>query len=270
MSRTNGSFGSSDDETPTDEIELPQQPSDRTRAVPYASEPTAAYAFGEDEAHEQPRQDAFHGDAPTVAFPKQQETKNAPQHPAPSSFGVAGQVVGNERRGGYGQGGAYGQQPAFMPHPEDLRKGPSAGARFGSVMINLLLTVGIVLLLLDWMRVRDFGSVVANWFIDLDISLLQHSLLIPIGIGLFVLFSGITLALSGLGAGLLGSIILLFSVIAVLLPDAWVSGGLSEFLYVALPLLIPLSLMMVGGGIGAHFARRAGAKRMVRAYTGRL
>lgn len=140
----------------------------------------------------------------------------------------------------------------------------------GSLVINLLLTIGMVVVLWDYTGAPNVDSVILNWFVELDLSLLLYSSIIPIGVGLFALISGLSLSLSGTGAGLFGLLILLFCAVSVLIPGVENAGAFGVFVGGALPFLFPLSLVMIGAGIGAHFARRAGAKKIIRAYSGRV
>ncbi|KAB1643243.1 hypothetical protein [Gulosibacter chungangensis] len=232
---------SSGGEAPTDEIDLPQEPSDRTRVMPMAEQEakTAVYS-------PVPQQQQRAAEAKTT--PSFQEVTYQPQQPV-----------------------QYVQQPTFTPHPSDLRKGASAGARVSSVIVNLVLTALIFLLLWDYRGINTFNSVVLIWFTDLNLGLnpmLAYSL-IPIMIGILGLLSGLTLWLSATGTGVFGVLMFVFSVVAVGVQGI-VGGEFSKFLGFALPLLFPTSLLMMGAAFGAGFARRAGARKMIRAYTGRL
>lgn len=251
---------SSGGEAPTDEIDLPQQPSDRTRVMPVAEQPLA----------EQEAKTAVYSPLPKkqpAAKPKStpsfQEVTYQSEQPVSGTRGYAPV--------GYSQQGQYGQQPAFLPHASDLRKGASAGARVTSLILNLVLTALILLLLWDYRGINTFDSVVLNWYTALDLGLnpmLAYSL-IPIMVGILGLLSGLTLWLSATGTGVFGVLMFVFTVVALGVQGT-VSGEFVRFLGFALPVLFPTSLLMMGAAFGAGLARRTGARKMIRAYTGRL
>lgn len=261
-------------EAQTDEIEIPQQSDDRTRVMPVSGQAD--------------RRDASWADAQTKRFtptpgyedvgaaPRRTFSDSAPtDHDSSESGAFQSAPYRPEASAPFAQPQPISpvhevRQPAYVPRPADLRKGPSAAARLGSLVINLLLTIGMVVVLWDYTGAPNVDSVILNWFVGLDLSSLLYSSIIPIGVGLFALISGLSLSLSGTGAGMFGLLVLLFCAVSVLIPGVENSGAFGAFVGGALPFLFPLSLVMIGAGIGAHFARRAGAKKIIRAYSGRV
>ncbi|QUY62165.1 EscU/YscU/HrcU family type III secretion system export apparatus switch protein [Gulosibacter molinativorax] len=294
-------------EAPTDELELPQQ-NDRTRAMPVTSseqdqdhgsrsgrtssggyaygagsyssssaddtktraftptpgyeqtvsssdEPTRAYPVAEHPAADQPA-----GDRPSRDKASRQQEAPTTQYQQPAYQQQPQQSA--HRKPTYEPLPVYQEQPAYV------QKSPSAGARLGSLILNLVFAVGIVVLLWDYSVSARGESVVYSWVATIvDLPLLLRVNVVPIVIGVLALIAGLTLSLSGLGMTIMGLLLFLFSMAGATIP--WFSNlnAMGNFLSFALPVLFPLSLLMIGAGIGAHFARGAGARKALRASS---
>lgn len=277
MSDTDRPGDQARDDAPTDEIELPREPHDRTRVMPAAS--SDSYS----------RTEPYAGDASTDAAETKAYSLGAERNPSWSHETAQNQAAQNpgaqSQRAQYRPAqyqGEFGQAPSplpaqqpphvgqygYAPHPEAIRKGPSGVARLISVVINLLLTALIIAALWDYRGVQRMDSVIMNSLMDFQLPLALLISIIPMLVGVLALLSGLTVAISGLGAGLFGTLLFLAGVVLSFLNE---SGGnnMALFLGMSLPVLFPVALLMMGAGIGAHFARRAGAKRVLRAYSPR-
>ncbi|MGO1545425.1 MAG: hypothetical protein ACTHXA_13920 [Gulosibacter sp.] len=253
-------------DTPTDEIEIPQDVSDRTRAMPASGQ------------HDSGRSDSGRSDSytaadsrteePTVALPKQEQR----YEPMPGYEDVAATRPQAQSRqqvpSQYAQQPQYVQQPAFTPYQGDVTrnvsKGPSSGARVASVVINFFVTIGLVLAVWDYMGVQTMNSVIITAVREIPVPFAVVINSVSIVIGVLLLISGLTLALSGLGAAIFGALLALGSAVFLFVPMDWLGGGVNQFIGLSLPILIPIAFFMLAAGIGAHFARRSGAKKALR------
>lgn len=250
-------------EATTDEID----PVPPTQRMPVADSsrtgesPTRAYDFGGTSEPE------------TRVLPQQQ----APQHTAQASrpFGgsdeptraYAPEPVPDQRR----------QAPAATPLPaprewQDEQYGPGGGARFASIFIALIgalcaVTPG----LLQSMSVSTGQTNLLQQWLG---SFGPWGSLVSVGI-LIVAWAivAVSLSLSGLGAGLIGGVITLFSVgtFALYAVATAMSGSPWEWvltLMSAASQLVMPGLALLFAGIAAHFARRGGFKRAVRLARG--
>jgi hypothetical protein len=248
-------------EATTDEID-PVPPTQRMPVAPASQEPstpTRAYDFGVD------RSDA------TTVLPQQQAPQQ-PSHRAPAAASTSDYV-----KQPYAPQQQRGQAPAAAPIPsprdwEDAPYGPSGGARVASIFVALLgaliaiapgifsalaISTGQTNLASEWFSAfGPWSQLVANGVLILAWAVIAGSL-----------------AMSGLGAGLVGGLIVVGSVIAnaiyaVTLAISGDPGEWAQGLMLYASMSIGTGTAMLFAGIAAHFARRGGFKRAVRYARG--
>lgn len=245
-------------EATTDEID-PVPPTQRMPVTSQEQEtPTRAYDFGGD------RSDA------TTVLP-QQPAPQQPSHRAPAAASASDYV-----QQPYAQP-QRGQAPAAAPIPsprdwEDLPYGPSGGARVASIFVALLgALIAVAPGIFSALAVSTGQANVASEWLG---AFGPWSQLVANGVLIiaWAIIAG-SLAMSGLGAGLVGGLIVVGSVIANAIyavslaisgdPGDWAQGLL---LYASMS--IGAGTAMLFAGIAAHFARRGGFKRAVRYARG--
>ncbi len=249
-------------EATTDEID-PVPPTQRMPLTSTSQEqtvPTRAYDFGEDRA-----------DATTV-LPQQQAPERA-SHPAPAAASSSDYV-----KQPYAPQQQWREAPAApsIPSPrdwEDAPYGPGGGARVASIFVALLgaliavapgifsalaVTTGQANLVSEWLGTfGPWSQLVANGVLIIAWAVIAGSL-----------------AMAGLGAGLVGGLIVIGSLIAnaVYAISVAVSVTPSDFmqnLSLFASMSIGVGTAMLFAGIAVHFARRGGFKRAVRYARGR-
>lgn len=250
-------------EATTDEID----PVPPTQRMPVADASrggdtaTRAYDFG---GHTEPE---------TRVLPQQQ----APQRDSSAPNGYRGsdeptrafapEPVPDQRR----------QAPAAAPLPaprewQDEQYGPGGGARFASIFIALIGALGAVTpgLLQSLSMSTGQTNLLQQWLSSFG----PLGSLVSVGI-LIIAWAivAVSLSLSGLGAGLIGGVITLFSVgtFALYAVAIGMSGSPWEWvmtLMSAASQLVMPGLALLFAGIGVHFARRGGFKRAVRLARG--
>ena len=238
-------------EATTDEID-PVPPTQRMPVTSTSQEqavPTRAYDFGEGRA-----------DA-TAVLPQQQAPQRA-SHPAPAAASSSDYV-----KQPYAPQQQWREAPAApsIPSPrdwEDAPYGPGGGARVASIFVALLgaliavapgvfsalaVTTGQANLVSEWLgAVGPWSQLVAN--------------------GVLIIAWAV---IAGFGAGLVGGLIVIGSLIAnaVYALSVAVSETPSDFmqnLSLFASMSIGVGTAMLFAGIAVHFARRGGFKRAVR------
>ena len=230
----------------TDEIEL-------TRPLRYDDSPPAA-------AHPAP------GDEPTRAMPAWQPEHGASAQPYPAGpvaapVGSAGASVATALPAGLVAASDPGGDA--LHRLERTAPGPGGGARVTSLLVSLLAIAPLIWAVWDLRGAPRFESVLVDLLTNrLELPLELAAPAVAGAVMLLLAIIGLCAGLSGLGPAVAGLVALVAAAVIWFVARAETE---SMLLGLAGPaVLLAVGALLVGAGIGAHFARRGGYRRALR------
>lgn len=190
-------------------------------------------------------------DEPTMVMPAQPAPPAAPAHPTPAR---PQQPTFESRPLSYETATTHPTTAEAAQRLRDELPGPGTGARIGSIVVAFLFAALVGFALWDLSRGPDslvMGELVNNLITDVR----YLPLLIGGIIGIAAAAVALSLMMSGLGAGLLGVVLVTGAAVLVISID---TAG--PYVYLA-PTLLTSGLFLIIAGIAAHVARVSGYRK---------